>query len=97
MAGVNISCQVLSGGQSVKLAISGASVQSAALTSTSYLVTPDVDCFVRMDVNPTALATGVDQILLAGNTYRVVPVAVGSKFAFITAGSVGNVYLTPDA
>lgn len=97
MSGVSISCQVLSGGQSAKIAISTTSAQSAVLTSTSYLVSPDVDCFARLGSNPTAVADGTDQILLAGNTYRIVPTLVGNKFAFIALTGTGNVYITPDA
>ena len=97
MSGVNISMQVLTGGQSAKIAVSTSSVQSAALTSTSYLVTPDIDMFVRTGSNPTAVSTGADQILLAGSTYRIVPLVIGNLLAFISNGSTGSVYLTPDA
>jgi hypothetical protein len=96
MSGINISCQVLSGGQSSKVAVSSTSAQSVALTCANCLVTPDVDVFVRMGTNPTAVADGTDQILLAGNTYRIQPIIPGYKLAFVSTGS-GNVYLTPDA
>jgi len=97
MSGINISCQVLSGGQSQKIAVSSTSAQSAALTTTSYFLTTDVDVFCRVGTSPTAVADGTDQIFLASNSYRVLPVAVGAKFAFITSGASGNVYLTPEA
>ena len=97
MSGLNISCQVLSGGQSAKIVVSGTSAQSAALTSTSYLVSTDTDVFVRTGANPTAVADGTDQVLFAGNQFRVLPILPGNKLAFITSGGVGNVYLTPDA
>lgn len=97
MSGVNISLQISAGGDAEKLAVSATSAQSAVFTATSYLVTTDVDVFVRTGSSPTALATGVDQILLAGNSYRVVPLIIGERFAFITGGASGNVYLTPNA
>ncbi len=58
------------------------------------IVTPTVDVFLRQGTNPTALSTGVDQILLANNMYRVGPIARGNRLAFISA-SAGSVYLTP--
>lgn len=97
MSGVAISCQVLSGGQSSKVAISTVSAQSAALVSASYLITADYNCFVRAGANPVAVADGTDQFIVAGATYRVTPLKIGDKLAFITAGPSGNVYLTPDA
>lgn len=97
MAGINISCQVLSGGQSSKVAVTTTSAQSAALTATSYLITSDVNIFVRMGENPIALSDGTDQIMLANNTYRIVPAILGQKFAFISLSGAGNVYLTPNA
>lgn len=97
MAGVNISCQILSGGQSSKLAVTAASIQSAALISSSYLVTPSVNMFVRTGLNPVAVADGTDQYLVAGSTYRIVPLRPGDKLAFIAESTAGNVFLTPDA
>lgn len=98
-----ISIELTAGGTSQKLAISGASAQSAAAAVTSaeskgapvkYLVTPDTTCFVRKGSNPTAVADGTDQILLANNTYRV-ELMDGEKMAFITGGGGGFVYITP--
>jgi hypothetical protein len=100
-----ITIEVTAGGTSQKLAISGTSAQSNAAASASteskgvpikYLVTPDATCFVRKGSNPTALADGTDQILLANNTYRV-ELMDGEKLAFITSGAAGFVYLTPRA
>jgi hypothetical protein len=97
MTGVVISAQILSGGQSQKVALTTASAQSAALTGYQYILTPDVNCFVRLGVNPTAVSDGTDQILLANQTYRIFPIVPGQKFAFILATGTGNVYITPDA
>lgn len=96
-----ISRQILSGGQSVKVAISTVSAQSPVFTGNSgipdnYTVTADVNCFVRMGVNPTAVSDGTDQLLYAGNPYRVTPCPAGSRFAFITSAGAGNVYMTPN-
>jgi hypothetical protein len=97
MSGVNISCQLLSGGTSQKLSLTSSSVQSAILTSSAYLLTVDTDCFGRTGVNPTAVSDGTDQVFLAGNTYRIVPIVIGNKIALITSGASGFAYLTPDA
>jgi hypothetical protein len=97
MSGLNISLQVNGNSDSSKLAVNATSAQSAVFTATSYLVTTDVDVFVTTGASPTALADGTDQILLAGNSYRILPLIVGERFAFITSGGSGNVYLTPNA
>lgn len=97
-----ISIKALTGGQSSVVAISAASAQSAALTmnstdQTDVLVTPTVDCFMRQGSAPVAVSDGTDQILLAGNTYRVSGIVNGNKLAFITTGAAGSVYISPGA
>ena len=88
---INIS----TGGTSQAIAVSATSVQSAVTVSAGPVVaTPTVDVFVRRGTNPTALADGTDQILLAGYTYRIGGLVLGEKLAFISASS-GTVYLTP--
>lgn len=87
------------GGFSARIAISTSSAQSAAYDSANpvYLnVYTDVDCFVRSGLNPTALSTGVDQIIPSGPIYRLGPVPKGHKLAFVTASGSGFVYLTPE-
>lgn len=100
-----ISMGLTDGGTSQKVAIGIVSAQSAAAAAAStenkgapikYLVTPDVTCFVRKGANPTAVADGTDQILIANQTYRV-ELMDGEKMAFITASGSGNVYITPRA
>jgi hypothetical protein len=100
-----ISIGLTAGGTSQKLAISTTSAQSAAAAAAStenkgapikYLVTPDVNCFVRKAADPTAVSDGTDQILVANQTYRV-ELMDGEKMAFITASGSGNVYITPRA
>lgn len=73
-----------------------ASAVSSAITAGSAVVTPTVDCFFRQAVTPVALLTGVDQILLAGNSYRINGITSGNKLAFIST-SAGTVYVTPGA
>ena len=95
------SLNILTGGQSSKVAVSTTSAQSAAFGAATdavpaqyVLITPDTNCFVRQGSAPVAVSDGTDQILLANNTYRVY-VNSGNKLAFITASGTGNVYLTP--
>lgn len=89
--------QILSGGQSIKVAMSIASAQTPVLTAESYNITPDTTCFVRTGANPVAVADGTDQIMIANQTYRVIPILPGNKIAFILGSGTGNVYLTPNA
>lgn len=97
-----ISMEILSGGQSSKVAISTASAQTAAIvavpgqTAVKAVFTPDVDCFVRRGTNPTAVSDGTDQLVKANNAYRC-EMLPGEKLAFITATGTGNVYFTPGA
>ena len=97
MTGVVISMQVLSGGQSIKVATSTVSAQTPALTETSYNVISDTNCFVRTGLNPVAVSDGTDQFLLANIMYRIVPILPGNKMAFILGAATGNVYLSPNA
>jgi hypothetical protein len=87
------------GGKSSKVSISGTSAQSVSFTGSStggtVMVTPDTNCFFRFGTNPTSVADGTDIILLASNTYRIQFGGTG-KFAFITSGSTGTVYLTQE-
>ena len=102
-----IDIKVSAGGDSSQVAISGANAQSAAFAFTDpngravgsgdVVVTATVDCFFRQGANPTALANGTDQFLLAGNTVRLSGILTGNKLAFITSGATGTVYLTPGA
>jgi hypothetical protein len=85
------------GGNSQKVTLGGASAQSTAIAAVTVVVTPDTNCFFREGSNPTALATGVDHILIAFNSYRI-PITSGNKLAFIpVSGSSGAVYITPNA
>jgi hypothetical protein len=103
-----ISVKVDGGGNGAKVAISGASAQSAALslkpTPTSggadarsdVLVYVSVDCFVRNGTNPTAVVD--TDIPLAGpGLYRISGVKDGEKLAFITSGATGNAWVYPGA
>jgi hypothetical protein len=98
MAGVVISNQILAGGQSQKVVTSTTSAQSTALTGVSQVtIVCDTNTFVRMGLNPTAVSDGTDQLLLANQQYRIIPIISGYKLAFILAAGTGNVYITPEA
>ena len=89
-----------SGAKSQKITISGTSAQSATITPVAgqgglLSVTVDTNAFMRYDTDPTALATGVDRLLLANVTYRV-QVGTTGKFAFITSGGTGSAYITQE-
>lgn len=85
------------GGKSQKIAISATSAQTntipGSVSGGTVLVTPDVACFYRGGVNPTAVNDGSDQYLAAGNTYRI-QVPPGWKLAFMALTGSGNVYVT---
>ena len=88
------------GGRSELVAVTTSSAQSAVLCSNTdgYVnLISTIDCFVRMGVNPTALSTGVDQFMPAGNLLRVGPVPEGFKLAFIAASGAGTVYITRES
>jgi hypothetical protein len=95
LVAVDNSIPILTGGQSEKIAISGTSAQSSAITTDKINIYADVDCFVRQGANPVALADGTDQIIPAGVMLRGYEITSGNKLAFIAASTSGNVYLTP--
>jgi hypothetical protein len=101
------SVKVDGGGNGAKVALSGVSAQSAALslkptpTATvdaryDVLVYPTVDCFVRNGANPTAVVD-TDIPLLGGVLHRISGVKDGEKLAFITGGAAGFVWIYPGA
>lgn len=101
-----ISIDLLSGGQSVNIAMTTTSAQGPVMTlptnhppagvPVKVLLTPDTTCFIRKGSNPTALSDGTDQTLLAGNTYRA-ELMVGERIAVILASGTGNLKYTPNA
>jgi hypothetical protein len=103
-----ISLKLDGGGSGAKIAISGASAQSAALSlkpsptsggadaRDSVLVYVTTDCFVRNGASPTAVVD--TDIPLAGpGTYRLSGIKDGEKLAFITSGATGNAWVYPGA
>lgn len=87
------------GASSESVAISTTSAQSSALFSSAagYVnIFSNVDCFMRMGTNPTALNTGVDQFIPGGNLLRVGPIPTSYKLAFITPSGTGTVYITKE-
>ena len=97
MSMIEYSMAATPGGTSQKIAVSTTSAQSTAIgnLAPTAVITPDITVFFRRGGNPTALSTGVDQILLANNTYRLYGLQAGDKLAFITASGSGNVYISP--
>lgn len=87
----------LTGGTCESVAVSTTSAQSSAIKSGRVVLYSSVECFFRQGSNPTALATGVDQILPASTMLRVVDIETGSKLAFKTASGTGTVYIAPAA
>ena len=97
-----LSIRVPSTASTLSVAISGTSAQSPALVNIAgadindaAVVMSTVDCFVIEGVNPTATTSCMP--LLANVQYRLYGWNAGEKMAFITAGSVGTVYITPSA
>ena len=85
----------LTGGQSSAVSVSGTSAQSAAITTGRAVLYSTTDVFFRQGADPTAVATGADQILPANSLMRLVDITNGNKLAFKTAGTTGTVYITP--
>lgn len=99
------------GGLGEKKALSGANVQSSAITTRNtpssagpgsgqtqldVLVYPTVDCFMRQGANPVAVVD-TDIPLAGGALYRLSGVVTGNKLAFITSGAAGSVWIYPGA
>ena len=93
----DISLTVTEGGTSQLLVLAAATNNAGmnAMTEGGYVVvTVDSVTFVRKGTAPVAVNTGVDQVLLATNAYRIGPLLAGEKLAFISTTG-GNVYITP--
>lgn len=86
----------LSDSGSKKLTVTTSSTpMAAAVGATTAVVTvKDVDVFMTQGASPTAVSDGTDQILLAGNMYRVTGITSTNKLAFITASGTATVYIT---
>ena len=89
-----LSMHIDEGGTSAAVAISSTSAQSAAIATGCAVVYLTVDAFARSGSDPTALATGVDQIIPAATLLRLT-CKPGHKFAFKTSGAAGTAYVTP--
>ena len=95
-----ISNQILPGGQSQKIATSTVAASSTSLVGVSQVtLICDTNTFVRMGPpgSTVALNNGTDQMLLANQQYRIIPIISGYVLSFILATGTGNVYLTPEA
>lgn len=91
------SAVALKGGTCEAIAVSGTSAQSSAITAKRVVLYSTTDVFFRQGSNPTALATGVDQLLPALTMLRVVDIENGNKLAFKTTSATGTVYIAPAA
>lgn len=98
-----ISLSIPSSATSTTIALSAVSAQGPVIARPAThpagvpvkcLITPDVICWIRRGVNPTALADGTDLKLLAGNTYRA-ELLDGERIAVIAAGA-GTCSFTPE-
>ncbi len=87
----------LNGGESSSVAVSSTSAQSGVILAGRVVLFSTVDVFFRQGSNPTALATGVDQLLPASVQMRIVDITPGNKLAFKTASASGTVYISPGA
>jgi hypothetical protein len=94
------SCQIYTGGNSLKVALTTTSAASAVITGCrSLIITTDspTGCFLRQGDSPTALSNGTDQYLPPFTPMRLVNFYSGNKIAGITASGSGNLYITPEA
>lgn len=99
-----ISQDALSGGQSIKVALSTTSAQLPVIARPTNhpagvpvkcLLTVDAFAFVRKGTSPTALSDGTDQALSIG-THRV-ELMEGERLAVILPTGTGFAYFTPGA
>ena len=85
------------GSTSQKVATSTVSASSTVINAPHVLVYVDVATYARTGAGAaTAIATGADQYLVAGNQYRF-PWIEGDVIAFITLTGTGNAYITAGA
>lgn len=89
------SFQAIFPGTSQKVATTGTSAQSAALSSRTNLVRvyADADMFLAFGANPTAVADGTNLFLAAG-VVEYFGVTPSDKIAAIQATAAGNLYIT---
>lgn len=95
---------VLSGGQSQKVALSTTHAETTAITQPITLpagqpvrcqLALDAAGFIRRGTNPVALSDGTDQYIPA-NTLVFVHMMAGEKLSIILASGTGNAYFTPN-
>lgn len=80
-------------GTPVVLAISGTSAATAALTAGRYLIFSEVACGWRQGTGTPTAVLATDSQQPAG---ALIPVTLAAqKFAAITAGAAGNLYIIP--
>lgn len=89
---VNIARTLTNGGNGEVVSISGTSAASTNAYKGIVIITPTVDCFVRMGEDPTAVANGTDQFLVQNGVYMF---RVNGKIAAITTAATGSLYISP--
>ena len=93
---VENSLNVGSASDSQKLILGATSnVASAAINSTSAVVTLTENGFITKGSSPVAVGDGTDQYLLANVSYRITGITSGEQLAFYGDGTAGLVYITP--
>lgn len=97
MSSVSYSFAAQPGGQSARVSVGAASVQSAPINRPSIVITCDVPVYIRRGTTPVALADGTDQYLLASQAYRLHGFLAGERLAIIAVSAAGLAYITPDA
>lgn len=93
------SMKAQTGGTASKVTVATATSAQSVVLGDAYgvVVTPSVDVFFRRGVNPVSVSDGTDQIMIAGNSYRLVGFSGFDKLAFIAVSAAGTVYLSPAA
>jgi len=79
----------------IRVAVTVASAQTAVLTASGYTVTVTAPCFVVRGANPTAVAQ-TSFYLAAGIPYKLSGILAGDKLAFITASGTADAYVSPE-
>lgn len=78
-----------------RIATSGTSAASAAITANLVLVRSNVDCFISVGAAPTATTGTATSFPIVANELFALPLASGQKVAAITSGASGVLYLMP--
>jgi hypothetical protein len=86
----------ISVGTCTKVAVSGSSAQSGAITAAVVRLVSSTDCHVKFGSNPTAVADGTSLFLPAG-VPEYFQFGSGDKIAVIQDSTSGNLFITAAA